>query len=987
MGLLAALVAALVVPTVVAQADDGDTLRTFTADVPACSVNTGIAFDGESLYLSCWGVPRLYAVSPQDGALKQTIEVSGVSGIGAMAWDRSRDAVWVCDTSAEAVHLVILDGATATAEQAFTPSDGCIDGLAYDGSDDTLFTSGDVRDTVYHYDTAGTLLDSRLVGPSLGCGSSGIAVGGGDLFLANNGCSQIYRAANNQAAIPQFFAQFDRRIEDLECDDVTFADQGKAAIWAQDAYDAEIHAFELGIGDCGFGGLPPGGDFVMVAFGDSYQSGEGVGNSISSTTDYLNFAYEDGANFPERPAAQEDTYTDRFGGNGCHRALNNYAKINRDRLEPGAEVLLIDVTCSGAQIEPAGKPPIVGPVGGGIAPGSQVDDALEILAANGLTGDDVDLVTVGMGGNDAGFGDIVAGCLMPNLLRRLINAYPDPPGEISFLADRVANCQRLDSLFFDTESRIASLPPKEQFAHGELLGAFGNARIMQLNYPDILPSSEVAPAWCGGIARDDIDFAREKVTAIDNAIAASIAATNDDRLELVDIENEFGPNALCPGAGVDPLANGFAEANIDAEIARLLDVDGNGDAVARQRLDTLVAEYRAWKDCFRNLLNPFDPCNPNAQWDVVIAAWDQVYAHMIDQVETILANAIAPPGPGAESEDVRFDRSRGLFHPNARGFQVMACNVRADYLGGSSAACLEDPNIQPSTVDGLPFGLGPIVSGINDELEIELNGYQPNTPIYITYYSERVNLGQVMTDANGHATVQVQVPDAGPGVHRLEFAGTASGGIQRIEEIKVEVPGAPVHGQGYGVYVCGFDAGVPDDGVIEYVDVHVLEITFTEIPDGNGCIYLSLPIPEDERVPVRIDAVSRLTGERIVENVHAGDGATVEQWGGPVEAPPALNTINAGRTVPIDFRVVDVDGAAIDDESAISVTTRAFDCDDTEIGGGEIADDAGQSGLRGRGDGWWQFGWKTRRDWAGTCRTFTVTLTDGGRYDLWFEFA
>lgn len=70
--------------------------------------------------------------------------------------------------------------------------------------------------------------------------------------------------------------------------------------------------------------------FVYLALGDSYQSGEGVGNSIPGTQDYLGRAYENGSNYPTQVGAQENTYTDGVnGGDSCHRAMSNYAKQPR----------------------------------------------------------------------------------------------------------------------------------------------------------------------------------------------------------------------------------------------------------------------------------------------------------------------------------------------------------------------------------------------------------------------------------------------------------------------------------------------------------------------------------------------------------------------------------------------------------------------------------------------------------------------------------
>jgi len=161
--------------------------------------------------------------------------------------------------------------------------------------------------------------------------------------------------------------------------------------------------------------------FVYVALGDSYQSGEGAGNSILDSQEYLATAYEKG------------TYTDTLvsGDNGCHRALLNYAKLNRDKFQPGAEVVLIDKTCSGAKIENGAQPPIVGDMGSSeINPNSQIAQALADLTAQGLSPADVDLVTVGMGGNDARFSDIVQSCLAPSLIKEALNRYPGAPNGI-----------------------------------------------------------------------------------------------------------------------------------------------------------------------------------------------------------------------------------------------------------------------------------------------------------------------------------------------------------------------------------------------------------------------------------------------------------------------------------------------------------------------------------------------------------------------------
>lgn len=242
-----------------ARAANGDNLRTITADTSGTTcpnVGTGIAFNGTSLLLSCWTDSTITFVRPSDGSQVSVHTISGVSGMGALAWDNGRGLLWAC-SSADDVTVGLVNLVT----NVFTPkfqSQGCIDGLAYDAADDTIWASADVSPTVEHFTSGGTLLTSTPVSLG-GCGNSGIAVGGATLYLANNGCSQIYTSNKSFSSPPALFASFPARLEDMECDDVTFAAQNVGAIWSKDAYDNTLNAWEIPKGSCTFGG---GGDTI-----------------------------------------------------------------------------------------------------------------------------------------------------------------------------------------------------------------------------------------------------------------------------------------------------------------------------------------------------------------------------------------------------------------------------------------------------------------------------------------------------------------------------------------------------------------------------------------------------------------------------------------------------------------------------------------------------------------------------------------------------
>jgi cysteine-rich repeat protein len=224
----------------------------------SCAVNTGLAFDGTNLLMTCWYYNIIDVLSPADGSLQGTITVPGYDGLMANAWDGTRDKLWQC---AEHNKVLLVD--TSDGSSVLYTHDGisCTDGLAYDGSDDTLWLSPDVSGTIYHYringDNTLTQIGSFSLSGKIGsCGNSGIAVGGDKLYLANNGCSEIYEAEKDLSS-STLFAAFPERLEDMECDDITFASQGVGAIWSQDAYDRIINAYAIPQGKCGFGGLPP----------------------------------------------------------------------------------------------------------------------------------------------------------------------------------------------------------------------------------------------------------------------------------------------------------------------------------------------------------------------------------------------------------------------------------------------------------------------------------------------------------------------------------------------------------------------------------------------------------------------------------------------------------------------------------------------------------------------------------------------------------
>lgn len=271
-----------------AQAANGDQLRSFNADSsgtgcadpspPFGHVGVGIAFDGANLLISCYQDNTVTVVSTTDGSqVPQPVglvhgavhPIIGASSLGALAFQGPAGPLWACSSFGVVgtinwplmtTFTPVFNTSTVVFPDGQIGGSGCFDGLAFDGSDMTIWASGDASFETDHYTLVGTGIahfdNSGLLGGS--CGNSGIAVGGQLLYLANDGCSQIYEVQKDFSS-SALFATFGARLEDLECDDITFAVSNmKGAIWSKDAYDNIINAWEIPLGQCAFGGGGPG---------------------------------------------------------------------------------------------------------------------------------------------------------------------------------------------------------------------------------------------------------------------------------------------------------------------------------------------------------------------------------------------------------------------------------------------------------------------------------------------------------------------------------------------------------------------------------------------------------------------------------------------------------------------------------------------------------------------------------------------------------
>jgi uncharacterized repeat protein (TIGR01451 family) len=104
----------------------------------------------------------------------------------------------------------------------------------------------------------------------------------------------------------------------------------------------------------------------------------------------------------------------------------------------------------------------------------------------------------------------------------------------------------------------------------------------------------------------------------------------------------------------------------------------------------------------------------------------------------------------------------------------------------------------------------------------------------------------------------------------------------------------------------------------------------------------------------------------------------------PVANLPTLNSVNAGRAVPVKFSLSGNKG--LDIFAAGSPASQPINCSSTApISDLEGTETSGGSSLSYSPDQY-HYNWKTEKSWAGTCRALVVTLNDGSTHTALFKF-
>jgi len=250
-----------------ARAASGDLIGNVNLAVPGFGVSVGVDCGGVVYYTGTGaGDANLYKMDKNGlglGSVPITDSVTGAALlIDEIAWDETRQILWGQLHSSNPVAVYQINATTGVATFAWISATNSIgtfrDGIAYDGTDDTVWISGDISTTIEHYTSAGGLLGSitpkDAAGITLG-NISGVMVGVGDLlYLGQDGLVEIVQVKkSNGDFIASFASPGGARDEGLECDATNFAPT--LALWSRDVSDfMSVIELEPGTCECGGGG-------------------------------------------------------------------------------------------------------------------------------------------------------------------------------------------------------------------------------------------------------------------------------------------------------------------------------------------------------------------------------------------------------------------------------------------------------------------------------------------------------------------------------------------------------------------------------------------------------------------------------------------------------------------------------------------------------------------------------------------------------------
>jgi hypothetical protein len=330
----------------------------------------------------------------------------------------------------------------------------------------------------------------------------------------------------------------------------------------------------------------------------------------------------------------------------------------------------------------------------------------------------------------------------------------------------------------------------------------------------------------------------------------------------------------------------------------------------------------------------------------------------------------------------------GSFHPNRLGHELLAGKVRETLENGPGGTNYEihpGETIEDSFIVDVQQAILDIIN-MWPGSDVEMTLVSPSGRVI-----DRDTLADDVFHRNGPTSeiYHVQNPEPGRWTIRLYGADVDPDGERTTLDAFTEPrpnqdPTARLEVTKTGKRTIHVDAGQSADAdgeVVDYLwDFHDGKLatgrTATHTYDGPGTFRVTLVVKDDR------DGLGFATAEQDFE-------ITPYPFAGffsPVNSQPTVNTVNAGRAIPVKFSLGGDEGLDIFDPG--SPRSRRIDCDS-----GAPTDEVEETSTPGAstltydvGSGRYHYVWKTEAVWAGTCRRLELGLNDGSTHAADFRF-
>lgn len=665
------------------------------------------------------------------------------------------------------------------------------------------------------------------------------------------------------------------------------------------------------------------------------------------------------------------------------------AALALERADPHTSVTLVHLACSGAEILTG----LIGPYAGVEVPPGARDLPPQVDKARALIGGrEVDAVLLSIGGNDAGFGEIVKACIIQD------------------------GCHNWDAqVQAGIEDQLHQLCELTSFFDADCLERY--SRLIE-RYGGLLPDN-AAEIFGDGAAALPGDY-RDLAAALADAFPAVAAdpgrvyiseypnALEDDDGTICTSE-EDGPFNMLPGISLDeglwlrgtvtPGINGLV-AHAAADHGWTL-VDGIFDGFAGHGYCADHGWFRRLQDSFRMQGTMEGVVHPTAPGHVVYGE---------EYLAELLGELYAPGGGG--TPDLALPRHPNLAYSPGYDSEPPSVVGVPDRDPNAAGWYSEDVTIDWQATDPAPSS-GTPTDPLDTVASTEGSG--------VIYTSDpSCDLADQCATGSLALSIDKSAPAASASASPLpnakgwnntsvvvSFSGTDGlSGIDSCDTAVVLTEGAGQSGTGTctdkasNVSAPATASGINIDKTAPSVACQSPAPTFmlgatgatvsATVSDG-----LSGPVAATVSAAANTSSVGAKTASLTGQD-RAGNASTAicsyvvayvfDGFFSPVDGGGVLNVAKAGRAIPLKWRLTDASGAPIAGLTTATVTVTSLAC--SAATSDDLLEEtlAGGSGLQNLGDGYYQLNWKTPSSYAGSCKTMRLDLGEGLLHAALFKF-